>query len=131
MEHRKHSSEEIDSLIDNVYWNWKYTEDESNADNEPYIDLNLRTIKVWVVITLKDGYKLGTNSECSKFYMYEVIEQCYNILKTHLMYIFDYLSYMLLRKGNSLIKTEDLDKLKVIRALYYLSKETGKNEARI
>ena len=126
MEHRKHSSEEIDNLIDNVYWNWKYVGNESNTDNDPYINLNFRTVQVWVVITLKNGYKLGTNSECCKFYMYEVIEQCYDALKTHLMYTLDYISYILLHKGISLIKNEDLDRLKLAKSLYELSLKEGR-----
>lgn len=109
MEHIKHSSEDIDNLIDNIYWNWKYTEDEEAPLNDPYIDLNFRTVQVWVVITLKNGYKLGTNSECSKFYMYEVIEQCYNALTTHLMYTLDYIQYMMLHRGITLIKNKNLD----------------------
>lgn len=126
MEHQKHSSEYIDSLIDNVYWNWKYIGDDNTSPNDPYIDLNLKTVQVWVVITLNNGYKLGTNSECCKFYMYEVIEQCYNTLKTHLMYSLDYISYILLHKDMSFIKNKDLNRLKLAKSLYELSLKEGR-----
>lgn len=126
MEHLKHSSEYIDSLIDSVYWNWKYIGNDNISLDDPYINLHFRTVQVWVVITLKNGYKLGTNSECCKLYRYEVIEQCYYTLKTHLMYTLDYISYILLHKGISLIKNKDLNRLKLAKSLYELSLKEGR-----
>lgn len=125
MEHQKHSSEYIDSLIDNVYWNWKVI-GESFRDYETYSYNHHQIVELWLVITLKNGYKLGDNMTGSIYQKYLMMNNLYYELKRKLMYSLDYISYILLHKDMSLIKNEDLDKMKLAKSLYELSLKEGR-----
>lgn len=125
MEHQKHSSEYIDSLIDNVYWNYKVI-GESFRDYETYSYNHHQIVELWLVITLKNGYKLGDNMTGSIYQKYLMMNNLYYELKRKLMYSLDYISYILLHKDMSLIKNEDLDKMKLAKSLYELSLKEGR-----
>lgn len=124
MEHRKHSSEDLDNMIDNIYWNWRILKDEE-LFSSPFCVYYLPA-QVWVVITLKNGYKLGYNSICGYYDRFEMIKGIVRELKRKLMYTLDYIQYMMLHKGITLIKEKDLDRLKLAKSLYELSLKEGR-----
>lgn len=108
MEHIKHSSEDIDNLIDNIYWNWKVIGESYNGD-ETYCYNHHQNIELWLVITLKNGYKFGDSMTGSINQKYFMMYDLYYELKRKFMYTLDYIQYMMLHRGITLIKNKDLD----------------------
>lgn len=124
MEHRKHSSEYLDGLIDSVYQNWKVI-GESYHDDNSYDYNHHQVVKIWLVITLKNGYKFGDSMTGSIYQKYHMMNNLYYELKRKLMYTFDYIQYMMLHKGIFFISNSEFTKLREIKKTHDISIEIG------